>query len=100
MNQIMHYSEHSSPLVDHLTPDMIELSDTFWNLGMMDLRFQGCSHTWTNKSSSGPITKKLDRALVNEAWLDSFPDSSTKPFKFLSTPLPFYPLNSRITLPV
>ncbi|KAL0740389.1 hypothetical protein Bca4012_081902 [Brassica carinata] len=100
MNQILHYSEHSSPTVDHLTPDMIELKDTLLELGLMDLRIQGCNHTWTNKSPSAPITKKLDRALVNETWLESFPDSSATflPFEFsdhtpclidLSSPLPF-----------
>ncbi|KAJ4881254.1 Uncharacterized protein Rs2_38309 [Raphanus sativus] len=100
MNQILHHSEHSSPSIDHLTPDMLEFSDNLLELGLMDLRFQGSSHTWTNKSPTGPTTKKLDRTLVNETWLDSFPDSSATflPYEFsdhtpclinLSTPLPY-----------
>lgn len=42
---------------------------------MFDLGFRGCHFTWSNKNSLIPKARKLDRALVNEAWLDSFPDS-------------------------
>lgn len=54
------------------------------NLGMDDLRYQGCSHTWTNKRPEEPITKKLDRALVNEKCLTTYPNSvaSFLPFEF------------------
>lgn len=74
-NQIIHHQEHSSSLVDHLTPDMIEMKDHLLDLGVSDLRYQGSCHTWTNKTPSSPITKKLDRALVNDCWIESFPDS-------------------------
>lgn len=74
-NQIIHYQEHSSPEVDHLTTDMIEMADHLLSLGVSDLRYQGAGHTWTNKTPSAPITKKLDRALVNDLWIESFPDS-------------------------
>lgn len=116
LNQIIHFSKHSSPTVDHLTSDMLELKDTLMELGIMDLRFQGCSHTWTNKCPVTPITKKLDRVLVNETWFDSFPDSTATFLSFefsdhtpclinLSTPLPttgtkpFKFLNFLTTLP-
>lgn len=110
LNQIIHYDEHSSLSVDHLTADMIELRDHLLLLGMDDLRYQGSSHTWTNNQPEAPITKKLDRALVNNLWITSFPNSvatflpqefsdhtpclinlscplpssGTKPFKFLN----------------
>lgn len=83
-NQIIHFSEHSSPSIDHLTGDMIAVKDIFLELGIMDLRYQGCSHTWTNKCPTALITKKLDRVLVNEVWSESFPESTVTflPFEF------------------
>ncbi|KAF2588763.1 hypothetical protein F2Q70_00040797 [Brassica cretica] len=116
LNQIIHFSEHPSSTVDHLTSDMLELKDTLMEIGIMDLRYQGCSHTWTNKIPAAPITKKLYKVLVNEAWSDSFPDITATflPFEFsdhtpclinLSTPLPttgtkpFKFLNFLTTLP-
>ncbi|KAL0874967.1 hypothetical protein Bca101_024672 [Brassica carinata] len=62
LNQIIHHAEHSSPSVNHLTMDM-------------DLRYQGNSHTWTNKRPENPVTKKLDRAMVNSHWIRNFPNS-------------------------
>lgn len=75
LNQITHYQEHSSPAVDHLSSDMLELKDNLTQLGVTDLRFQGCANTWTNKNPSAPVTKKLDRALINDVWLESYPNS-------------------------
>lgn len=75
MNQIIHFAEHSSVNVDHLTADMLELKDFMLDLGVEDLRFQGNAHTWTNKQPENPITKKLDRALVNSHWITTFPNS-------------------------
>lgn len=45
LNQITHFSEHSNPSWDHLTPEMIELKDVFTTIGIEDLRFQGFFHT-------------------------------------------------------
>lgn len=75
LNQISHHAEHSSPHVNHLTADMIELRDFFLELEVEDLRFQGNSHTWTNKCPENPVTKKLDRSLVNTQWISQFPNS-------------------------
>ena len=38
---------------------------------LSDLPFRGNSFTWTNKH----VSKKLDRILVHDMWLQSFPDS-------------------------
>ncbi|KAG2264937.1 hypothetical protein Bca52824_072016 [Brassica carinata] len=74
-NQIIHHDEHSSLSVNHLTADMVEVRDFFLDLGVEDLHFQGNSRTWTNKRPENPITKKLDRALVNSHWIRQFPNS-------------------------
>lgn len=76
-NQIIHPAEHSCSSVDHLTLPMLELRDCFIQLEMFDLRYQGVNHTWTNKRPSGPVIEKLDRLLVNNLWLSSYPFSTT-----------------------
>ena len=42
---------------------------------LVDLRYTGCFFSWNNRRSESEfiIKKKLDRALVNQRWLDSFP---------------------------
>ena len=42
---------------------------------LVDLRYSGCFFTWNNRRSVADhiIKKKLDRALVNQGWLDKFP---------------------------
>lgn len=37
-----------------------------------DLSSSGPGYTWTNNQESNPIGKKLDRALINPAWLSLF----------------------------
>ncbi|XP_028074446.1 uncharacterized protein LOC114276808 [Camellia sinensis] len=43
---------------------------------LVDLSYGGCQFTWANKRTSVDyIATKIDRVLVNEAWLDTFPAS-------------------------
>lgn len=42
---------------------------------LMDLAYRGSFHTWSNRQPLDPIARKLDRALCNELWLDTFPQS-------------------------
>lgn len=41
-----------------------------------DLSYKGCQFTWSNKRGEGDyISSKLDRVLVNESWLEFYPNS-------------------------
>ncbi|KAF3544445.1 hypothetical protein DY000_02009265 [Brassica cretica] len=73
-NQIIHPSEHSSTEVDHLTASMVELRDCFHQMSLYDLRYHGSHFTWSNKQPDSPITKKLDRLLINSQILNLFPN--------------------------
>ncbi|KAK9689632.1 hypothetical protein RND81_09G072400 [Saponaria officinalis] len=43
----------------------------------MDLKSSGCEYTWTNKQDGAyRIWSKLDRAMVNDHWLATFPSTS------------------------
>ncbi|CAG7901026.1 unnamed protein product, partial [Brassica rapa] len=72
---IIHFAEHSSPSVNHMDPPMSDFKNTLSQLGLFDLRYLGPLFTWSNKSPSMPIAKKLDRFLVNYPWIASHPHS-------------------------
>ncbi|XP_010555870.1 PREDICTED: uncharacterized protein LOC104825266 [Tarenaya hassleriana] len=75
-NQILHPHEHASPSSScSLSSGMLEFQDCLFTSGLFDLTARGHFFTWTNNNTDNPITRKLDRALVNEAWLLSFPES-------------------------
>ena len=74
-NQIHHHSEHSSPLVNHINLPMTDFRNTLIQLGLFDLRYTGPCFTWSNKCPTNPITKKLDRLLVNHSWIATYPHS-------------------------
>ncbi|XP_070007321.1 uncharacterized protein LOC142165479 [Nicotiana tabacum] len=42
---------------------------------LIDLEFKGCRYTWSNHRNRrhGLILERLDRCLVNEAWLELYP---------------------------
>lgn len=54
---------------------MTSLLNTLTQLGIFDLRFLGPLHTWTNKSPTLPIAEKLDRLLVNQPWIENYPNN-------------------------
>lgn len=74
-NQILYASEHSN--ADHFSSSrgMRDFSSCITSSGLSDLPFCGASFTWSNKHEVGVVAKKLDRILVNDQWLDSFPNS-------------------------
>lgn len=54
---------------------MIDFSDCLLQADLFDLRYKGVFHTWFNKQPASPITEKLDRLLVNQAWISYLPHS-------------------------
>ncbi|KAL0908009.1 hypothetical protein M5K25_022470 [Dendrobium thyrsiflorum] len=46
-----------------------------FDIKVMDLQSVGCPFTWFNNRLDNPIHIKLDRVLVNENWLNTFPNS-------------------------
>ncbi|KAL0457639.1 UNVERIFIED_CONTAM: hypothetical protein Slati_0391100 [Sesamum latifolium] len=56
---------------------MTEFRDCICATGLVHLPFTGCPFTWHNCSEgSRSLWKRLDRVLVNEAWLVSWPQAS------------------------
>uniref|UniRef100_A0A0D3BU43 Endonuclease/exonuclease/phosphatase domain-containing protein n=1 Tax=Brassica oleracea var. oleracea TaxID=109376 RepID=A0A0D3BU43_BRAOL len=55
---------------------MIDFADCLLQAGLFDLRFHGQLNTWTNKTLTDPIAKKLDRLLVNQCWVSLLPQST------------------------
>lgn len=58
-----------------ITSGMTEFRDCINSLSLVDLYYTGQFLTWWDKRN---IQKKLDRALVNPAWLDSFRNSNAR----------------------
>lgn len=51
---------------------MEDMGDCFENAGLEDLRFVGMLLTWFNNQIDNLIWRKLDRAMVNSKWMESF----------------------------
>lgn len=75
-NQIVHASEHSSDAVVTQDNQMYMMQDCLLQTGLFDLRFNGPSHTWRNSQPAMPIAKKLDRQLVNNLAISSYPHAT------------------------
>ncbi|PKU75120.1 Putative ribonuclease H protein [Dendrobium catenatum] len=78
-----------------LTADrMGHFNSMIFDTALTDLTFMGIFFTWNNQRSDNPISIKLDKALVNEKWIATFPSSY---YKVLSasisdhSPLIIYP---------
>ncbi|XP_013645955.2 uncharacterized protein LOC125594385 [Brassica napus] len=73
LNQILFPFEHSNPDVNFTDNPMYQLLDCLLQAGLFDLRYLGPCHTWTNNQPESPTAKKLDRLLVNNITIDSYP---------------------------
>ncbi|KAK4380902.1 hypothetical protein Sango_3019300 [Sesamum angolense] len=56
---------------------MNEFRNCIMDAGLLQLPFTGCPYTWHNCSEgTRSLWKRLDRMLVNEVWLETWPSSS------------------------
>lgn len=69
-NETLEGDEHSNyQEVDIMTGGMREFEDVVQYCHFTDMGYQEPKFTWCNRRNEGIICKKLDRILVNEAWL-------------------------------
>lgn len=58
--------------------EMREFQEIIEFLDLFDLNFSGKLFTWWDSNMINPIHKKLDRVLVNTAWVSCFPSSTAQ----------------------
>lgn len=75
-NETLASAEHSRAF-DYRTNQvgMRHFQEVVSDCGLTDLPYDGAQFTWWNSRSEDPIGKKIDRALVNNAWLSCYPQS-------------------------
>ncbi|KAL4384965.1 hypothetical protein GQ457_15G000650 [Hibiscus cannabinus] len=56
-----------------VTGAMQDFLDCQESIDVVDHPFLGALFTWCNQREEAPLLRKLDRFIVNQAWLDSFP---------------------------
>ncbi|XP_020694665.2 uncharacterized protein LOC110108378 [Dendrobium catenatum] len=65
-------SEKSGGSVLHHS-NLIDINSMIFDNNLVDLHYVGSFFTWFNQQADNPILIKLDRALVNEEWVMSYP---------------------------
>lgn len=77
-NEVLASSEHSRGTISNASQRGMQAFHTAVSTcNLTDLTSIGPTFTWTNNQPVNPIAKKLDRVLVNDNWLDKFPQSYT-----------------------
>ncbi|KAG7564362.1 Reverse transcriptase domain [Arabidopsis suecica] len=74
-NQVLYPNDHSFSLNPNVDLPTRLFRDCLLDAELSDLTYRGCTFTWWNKRTVNPVAKKIDRILVNEQWLLSFPRS-------------------------
>ncbi|KAK9706360.1 hypothetical protein RND81_07G119000 [Saponaria officinalis] len=75
-NVVRDSSERISSSLPNLS-DILDFNACLLACGLEDMSGAGCDFTWTNnQDGQARVWYKLDRALVNPGWLDSFPSST------------------------
>ena len=74
-NQTLHPEEHSKPVSLNIDAKTRLFREALLEAKLEDLTYKGPKFTWSNKSKTSPLAKKLDRVLVNEEWLSFLPSS-------------------------
>lgn len=71
-NQTLNPNEDSSSGT-RIRRGMADFRDFLFSAGLFDLSCRGLDFTWWNNQEGNPISKKLDRVLVNDNWQVAFP---------------------------
>ncbi|KAF8116436.1 hypothetical protein N665_0018s0046 [Sinapis alba] len=74
-NEILDLEEYCGPYSQTVTSGMREFQEINRYCSFTDMKARGPNLTWSNKRKDNLIRKKLDRTLVNEEWMASFPQS-------------------------
>lgn len=75
-NEILDIEEHSGFETNpNITLRIQDFQDVTRYSSLLDLTSHGPQYTWCNKREEGMILKKLDQILMNDCWLQSFPQS-------------------------
>lgn len=74
-NEILKGDEQSNLFNSPSHPGMSDFQNLVKYCSILDLGYHGPRFTWCNKREEGLICKKLDRSLVNEKWIDVYPQS-------------------------
>lgn len=75
-NEILDVEEHSSfEYAPIITPGMQDFQEITNQCSLVDLALHGPLYTWCNKRENYLILKKLDRVLVNDEWMQIYPQS-------------------------
>ncbi|XP_056842892.1 uncharacterized protein LOC130495511 [Raphanus sativus] len=73
-NEILEDDEHSGNEEMSYT-GLREFQHVANYCSLMDMSYQGPKLTWSNKRDNDLICKKLDRTLMNDSWIQSFPQA-------------------------
>ncbi|KAF8092662.1 hypothetical protein N665_0406s0007 [Sinapis alba] len=73
-HEILDVEEHSMyGMRNTVSQGMRDFQAVTHHCNLLDLYAHGPQYTWTNKREEGLISKKLDRVLINDHWLGSYP---------------------------
>ncbi|CAL9247948.1 unnamed protein product, partial [Arabidopsis halleri] len=76
-NQVASIGEHYSIIPSNMSlRGMEDLQACLRDNDLVDLPSRGVFYTWSNHQQENPIIRKLDRAIVNDEWLSTFPTST------------------------
>lgn len=75
LNQTLFADEDSTSGQFYSNRGMRDFSQCVIDAGIQDLQFCGSSFTWSNNQGLEVISKKLDRIMINDKWLETFPNS-------------------------
>ncbi|XP_074315440.1 uncharacterized protein LOC141651639 [Silene latifolia] len=75
-NIVRHASEKTGPNPPKIS-EVMAFNDCLRTCHLDDLSSTGCEFSWTNKHHDGTrVWSRLDRALINPLWLQTFPNSN------------------------